>query len=103
MQAVLTNPKQALYIAEFSGIPVGSSRADYSNGHWRLSWTIAEDWRGRGFAKQLVKQVALLINEPITAEIKVENTASQRVAEYSGLSLTKELAGILYYSRGALS
>ena len=99
---VIDDPNRKLYIAEEDNDPVGSARADLSEGIWELSWTVAPDARGRGVAKRMVAMLANRIAEPIRAEIKAGNMASVRIAEHAGLEFEKEADGVLHYRRAAL-
>ena len=47
LNLTLTNTNRRLLIAEESGVPVGTIRADYSDGMFELSWTVAPNARGR--------------------------------------------------------
>lgn len=91
-----------LLIAEEDGMPVGTVRADLSGGLLELSWTVAPGARGHGVAKNMVALLARQIPGPICAEVRVDNMASARVAEYAGMKLVAESKGILRYERGPL-
>lgn len=97
----LKNTDRKLYVAEKDGDAIGTVRADVSNGVWELSWTIAPKLRGRGLAKTMVSLLAKNIKEPVCAEVKAENTASAKIAEYAGMTLQSEKDGVLYYFRAA--
>jgi len=98
----LDNPSRRLFIAEEDGVPVGTVRADYSDGVYELSWTVAPNARGRGVGKRMVALLANQITEPIRAEVKVGNEASIRIAEYAGMEYDREDNGVLHYRRAAL-
>ena len=99
LSKTLENPSRKLLIAEESGVPVGTVRADFADGVWELSWTTSPSSRGRKVAKRMVKQMAEKISEPIRAEIKPTNLASINVAEYAGMVFKKEIDGVAHYSR----
>ena len=99
---VLNNQNRRLLIAEEDGVPVGTVRADYSDGVYELSWTVAPNARGRGVGKRMVALLAKQITEPIRAEVKVGNEASGRIAEHAGMKYEREDNGVLYYRRAAL-
>jgi RimJ/RimL family protein N-acetyltransferase len=99
---VLSNNNRRLLVAEEDGAPVGTVRADFSEGVWELSWTVAPNSRGRGVAKRIVALLAQQISEPNRAEVKTGNTASARIAEHVGMAFNREVEGILHYSREAL-
>lgn len=103
LSRTLGNPHCRLYIAEENGQPVGTVRADFADGVWKLSWTVSPSARGRGVAKRMVALVANEISEPIRAEVKAGNTASARVAEHAGMVFEREMDGILHYKREALN
>lgn len=98
----LSNPNRKLLIAHENGVDVGTVRADYANGEWQLSWTVAPGERGRGVAKRMVALLARQIVEPIRAEVRIGNIASVRIAEHAGMHYDRESGGILHYRRGAL-
>ena len=102
LSKTLKAPHRKLFIAEEDGVPVGTVRADFSEGVWELSWTIAPSARGRGVAKRMVALLAQQVHEPIRAEVKTENIASARVAEHAGMEFDREADGVLHYGRAAL-
>ena len=97
----LDNRDRRLFVAEENGVPVGTVRADLSDGVWELSWTTAPSARGRGLAKRMVFLLAQQIPEPIRAEVKAGNIASARVAEHAGMEFDREAEGVLHYRRSA--
>jgi len=99
----LNNANQKLLIAEEDGTPVGTVRADLSEGVWELSWTVAPNARGRGVAKRMVALLAHTISDPVRAEVKAGNVASARIAEYAGMAFHREVEGVRHYSREALN
>lgn len=99
---VLKNPDRKLYIAEEQGMAVGSVRADLSQGVWELSWTVSPDARGRGIAKRMVALLANQIADPVRAEVKADNIASIRVAEYAGMKFQQDVDGVRHYRRDSL-
>lgn len=99
LSASLANPDRQLFIWEEGEIPVGTARADLSDGVWELSWTVAPSARGHGVGKRMVSELAQQITKPIRAEVKTENTASARIAENAGMEFVKEDSGILHYAR----
>ena len=98
----LSNPNRRLYVAEESGAPVGTVRADFSDGVWELSWTVSPRARGRGVGKRMVAVLGNQISEPIQAEVKTGNIASARIAEHAGMEFELETDGVLHYKRAAL-
>ena len=98
----LGNPNRKLLIAEEEGVPVGTIRADFSNGAWVLSWTTAPSERKRGVAKQMVTLFVGGIVEPICEEVKSGTLASARIAENAGMKFEREESGVIYYRRPAM-
>jgi|GEM_PF-1474209 len=97
----LNNPNLRLLIAEQDGSAVGTVRAEFSDGVWELSWTIAPEHRGSGIGKQMVALLACELSGPIQAKVKSDNPASARIAAHVGMTLDREADGILYYSNRA--
>lgn len=103
LKKALSNSQRRLFIAEENQTPVGTVRADLSEGVWELSWTTAPSARGRGVATRMVSLLTQDISEEIRAEVKVGNIASARAAENAGLTFRHETNGVLHYSRDAVS
>lgn len=98
----LGTPTSRMVIAKIDSLPIGTVRADYEAGLWRLSWTVAPEARGRGLGRLMVGHAAFALSGPILAEIKADNRASVRIAEHVGMSLTEVAEGICYYSSSGL-
>ena len=99
LKASLADSNRELYIAEINSIPVGTVRSDYDGQFYELSWTIAPEQRGKGIGKEMVSLITKKINKPVRAEVKKNNTASKRIAEYVGMTLMYEEEGILHFQR----
>ncbi len=100
LKATLQNPNRHLHVAEEKGIPVGTVRADYENGIYELSWTVAPEARGRGIGKRMVNLLANKVKEPIRAEVKKGNEASSEIAKFIGMKFVKEdCNSVLHYQR----
>lgn len=97
---LFADPTRRIYIAEHEGTPVGTVRADLRDGICELSWTVAPEFRGRGFGTKMVTLLATSISEPIEAEVKAGNIASIRIAAAAGMRLKKEADGVLHFFRG---
>jgi RimJ/RimL family protein N-acetyltransferase len=95
----LKNPDRRLLVAILNGVPVGTVRADLDDGVWKLSWTVAPEARGQGIGKRMVAYLADQIEGPIRAEVKAGNDPSGRIAEHAGMTLEKEVDGILHFGR----
>jgi RimJ/RimL family protein N-acetyltransferase len=102
VKKVLADKKRRLFIAEEDGRPFGTIRVDFSDGVYKLSWTVAPNSRGRGLGKEMVKLIANQITDGIRAEIKMGNQASVRIAEYAGMIFEEEKNGVLHYRRQSL-
>ena len=103
LDASLSNPsKRLLWIAEVDGVAIGTCRADKVEDSWELSWTIAPEARGKGFAHQMLSKLVRYFDEPLLAEVKADNIASIKVAERSGFVLKRsgnKDGNTLIYSR----
>ena len=95
----IKNINRQLFIAEKDGIPVGTIRADLSNGVYELSWTVSPDARKQGIGKQMVSSFINRIKGLIIAEIKEDNIASKRIAEYVGMKFDHKENGMIYYKK----
>ncbi len=96
----LDDPNRQIYIAEYRGDPIGTVRADKMASGWRLSWTVAPEFRGRGLGIQMVRRLAASIDESIEALVKPGNAASITIAESLGMRFDKEEEGVLRFFRG---
>jgi RimJ/RimL family protein N-acetyltransferase len=83
-------------------VAVGSVRCDGGDdGRWRLSWQIAPERRGQGYAPAMLRAaVETLKDEPglagaeLWAEIKAANIASRRAAAAAGFVCVDEGADV---------
>jgi RimJ/RimL family protein N-acetyltransferase len=98
----LADPDRQIYVGEHLGVPVGTVRADRVAHVWRLSWTIAPEFRGRGLGVRMVRLLASSIQGAIEAVVKPGNRASIRIAEAAGMHFDKEEDGVLRFSRGPI-
>ena len=103
LKSMLDNKDKKIFIAKSNGKPVGTVRAEYIDNVYKLSWTVSPESRGKDIGKKMVRLLANKINAPIRAEIKKENVASAKIAEYSGMKLLREDSNILYYQRDAIN
>lgn len=99
LKTSLCNPHRKIYIVEEDGKPVGTVRADWKQDAFLLSWTVAPAVRGKGIGKRMVSLLIQTLNAPVCAEIKVGNTASEKIALYTGMCLDHVKDGIQYYSK----
>ncbi len=103
LEHALENPARRLFIAMNNNAPVGTARADLSDGVWVLSWTVAPEWRGRGIGKLIVAQLMEVFDGAVRAEVKKANIASATIAAAAGFEFAGEEAGVLHYRRGPLT
>lgn len=101
----LSNPNRKLYIAEYLSEKIGTVRADFitEDDVWELSWTLSPEKRGQGLAKYMVLALVNSIQGAVKAEVKKDNLASIRVAEYAGLKLSSSNSAVLTFFRNALT
>jgi UDP-2,4-diacetamido-2,4,6-trideoxy-beta-L-altropyranose hydrolase len=99
IDALLRNPARRLFIAEASGEPVGSVRADRDEDGscHELSWTVAPAARGRGIGACMVRLLLAEVSGPVRAEVKPGNPASVRIAEAAGLCFEAERDGLMHF------
>jgi RimJ/RimL family protein N-acetyltransferase len=103
LESSLRDEKRILMVAEEETIPVGTVRADLKDGVYVLSWTVAPGARGRGVGKAMVALFLSQLPGAVRAEVKKENQASVRIAEFAGLQFVREDRGVLLYKRGNVS
>lgn len=97
----LTRPARVLLIAEQEAIPVGTLRFDCQGDEAEVSLTIDPAARGKGIGAVLLSEGlawarANLHADALTARVKVENHASQRVFEKCGFTLVSEGSPLAY-------
>ena len=104
----LINPNRQIWIAWDEGItmsfPVGTCRSDYEkkDNCYEISWAVAYGARNQGVGKDMVKILAWrlqLENKNLRAEIKLDNTASIKIAEFVGMKFHHKVGSILHYYR----
>lgn len=88
LDALLKDSSRHLYIILAHGQPCGQLRLDMMGKQMELSWTIAPEFRRRGYARQILSQlVQALPSATFTAWIKPGNIGSIRAAETAGFCL----------------
>lgn len=98
LEGVFANPLRDLYVAEVDGVPVGTLRVDRNDsGESELSWTVAPEARGHGIGKEILIEARRMIDGVLTAQIKVENVASIKIAEAAGFFCRKRENGVMNY------
>jgi RimJ/RimL family protein N-acetyltransferase len=93
----LSDKSKHILIAQRKEDFIGMVRFDLIDNDYLLSWNISPQFQGRGFGKSMLSIASKTINGNFKAEIKKNNIASIRVAEYIGMKLTKQTNDILYY------
>ncbi len=97
----LENPDRMIFIVERDGVPVGTVRSDFDGETYELSWTVAPEVREQGIGKTMVALLAVQIEGPIRAEVRIGNVASVRIAEHVGMKLESVEEGIQHFRREA--
>lgn len=84
-EKVLADGGVRIYVLMQDNLPVGQVRLSFEDNKWQISYSIASAYRGQGYGK-LILQLAeneLVITgragEKLFAEVKIHNTASQRI------------------------
>ena len=101
LQATIASPNRRLHVAELDGRPVGTVRADREGESFELSWTVAPEVRRNGIGKAMVAAFLLLLNGPVRAEVKQSNVASAKIAMGVGLSMTRQVNGLMHFQNGS--
>lgn len=101
--ACLKSSNRKLFIAEIEGQPVGTARLEYYDHGCELSWTVAPEYRGKGFGTGIVR-LAIDRAEAVDliAKIKPENESSARIARCLGFFKTVSHDGLVVwkYTKG---
>jgi UDP-2,4-diacetamido-2,4,6-trideoxy-beta-L-altropyranose hydrolase len=94
-----------MYIVESNTrIPVGQVRFELVNNMWRIDFSIASIFRGRGLGGYALKVALdrLAVEEPgvnVYAQVKIENLASQKVFEQLGFEIKSKSESIIEYQK----
>lgn len=98
LAALLEDPERCLFIIMANGRPCGQVRLDTTTDGVELSWSIALEYRRRGYARQALSRIVrALPGETLTAWIRSENLGSIRTAEAAGFHLDETRASYLKY------
>ncbi len=95
-----------LYVIETSNeTPIGQARLDRVEGGYRISYSLARAFRGRGLGRPLITVALSEFRQDhpdgeLTAEVKADNLPSRRIFEALGFSVA-ESGGRLTYRRSA--
>lgn len=109
-QAALENPQIRLYIAEtvvawrdrpeHTRVEFGVGRIDLGGVRAEISYTIAPDCRGKGWAKDLIRLLAdqayALQRGPVVAKVKAGNVPSLRALERAGFRVREQVVEMEY-------
>lgn len=91
-------PHGEAWIADVDGTSVGVVRV---NPACEVSITVAPEHRGKGYSKQMLKQVCEKMKHgDLYAEIRQSNAASRYIFELAGFKLIDESDEFRYYQRG---
>jgi len=97
LRAMLLRADRRIFIATVNDIPVGSTRFDVdpATRHCDMSWTIAAEFRRRGFGKAMAATALGLVRNAreVTADIKDTNVPSQKIARYCGFVCNGDAEG----------
>lgn len=93
----LADPLCRLYIIEQHAHYIGTIRVDTIDNAHKISWTIAPEYRGRGFAKKALRLLTNKLSGLIIAMILPDNHASIKIATSAGLTYQHRHDGVLYY------
>lgn len=103
LAGVLGDPQRVLLIAEVNGTAVGSVRCDADGaGKGVLSWQVAPERRGRGYASAMLKVAVMherLAGLELWAQIKPDNTASRRAALAAGFACAQAAPDLTAWRR----
>jgi RimJ/RimL family protein N-acetyltransferase len=100
----LSNSKRQIFIAEIEDSSAGMIRVDEMGPSKQatLSWAVAPRWRGRGIGSRMLSLICKMYNHfDLLAEIKVDNTASQRMVRKCNFTLFKTHNDITVWRREA--
>lgn len=97
----INNPDLILLIAIENNIPLGTIRGelDRENRMYKVSWTIAPEFRNKGLCKKMALLFIENYTNKIRVEIKTEDVFSVKIAQYLGMSFQKKNNGILHFSK----
>ena len=105
-QKLLTDKSRKLYIFYRSVQPIGMIRYDITDTCARISYSVAKEFRHKGYGKAMVEQAEEVLRkerpdiQTIIAVVKLENAASMRIFEELCYQKSEEdMAYVLYTHR----
>lgn len=97
----IKNPDLILLIALENNKSIGTIRGELDRelNVYKVSWTIAPEYRNKGLGKKMAMLFIENYTNKIRVEIKTEDVFSVRIAQYLGMQLQKNSNSILHYSK----
>lgn len=95
----LEHATRKLWIATVNGLPIGTIRLDRDGPYHELSWTVAPEFRGQGWAKRMVTQTVQNAVLPVRAEVRIGNVGSGKVARASGMVFWKQTGLVTHFRK----
>ena len=88
---VICDPEKIQMILEKSNIPIGQIRVDIENGIGVIDYSIAPEYRGKGYGKVICELMVRYIRKNVQvkkliAQVKPDNESSKRCFAYNGFN-----------------
>jgi spore coat polysaccharide biosynthesis protein SpsF len=84
----ITDPHTRIFIMIENGKEIGQIRMENKNSEWLIGYSIAEEYRGKGYGKKIIELGLKEIRTGIfVALVKINNTASVKI--FSGLNFAQ--------------
>ncbi len=99
LRQLLQDPLRFLKILETPEGSCGCIRAEWENGGYDLSWTVAPEFWGKGLGSVMLKDLMEELPGPFRARIKADNVASIRIAEKCGMQRVEETGETVVYAK----
>ena len=84
-RSVLNSEDHRIFIFEIDGRSAGVVRATRLEDGWELSWAIAAEMRGKGYAGHMLSGAVKNLSGNLYAEIDPDNGPSERIARSLGM------------------
>ena len=99
-EAVLLDRSKQIFIADRGGQLVGMVRFEKVDNTYLMSWAVSPEVHGQGMGKDMLKNaVELMAGCQLAAEIKEDNLASIKIAEFVGMMRVKKIKDTLLYQK----